>query len=109
MVLYHNQLLCFSVCLHNGTDLLQSQPSFRLDSHPYIYDRIIIMRKVWIYKRKNIKGWWVSWYESDACISCKETNNFLGYYIAHNLELPRINFIYLDNICIFTFFWEKVG
>ena len=21
------------------------------------------MRKVWIYKRKNIKGWWVGWYE----------------------------------------------
>ena len=23
-----------------------------------------IMKKVWIYKRKGIKGWWVSWYES---------------------------------------------
>ena len=22
------------------------------------------MRKVWIYKRKSIKGWWVGWYES---------------------------------------------
>jgi hypothetical protein len=22
------------------------------------------MRKVWIYKRKNIKAWWVGWYES---------------------------------------------
>jgi hypothetical protein len=22
------------------------------------------MRKVWIYKRKGIKGWWVGWYES---------------------------------------------
>ncbi len=22
------------------------------------------MRKIWIYKRKNIKGWWVGWYES---------------------------------------------
>jgi integrase len=22
------------------------------------------MRKVWIYKRKNIRGWWVGWYES---------------------------------------------
>ncbi len=22
------------------------------------------MKKVWIYKRKNIKGWWVGWYES---------------------------------------------
>jgi len=23
-----------------------------------------IMKKVWIYKRKNIKGWWLGWYES---------------------------------------------
>jgi len=23
-----------------------------------------IMKKVWVYKRKSIKGWWVSWYES---------------------------------------------
>ena len=22
------------------------------------------MRKVWIYKRKNIKGWWIGWYEA---------------------------------------------
>ena len=22
------------------------------------------MRKVWIYKRKEIKGWWIGWYES---------------------------------------------
>jgi hypothetical protein len=22
------------------------------------------MKKIWIYKRKRIKGWWVGWYES---------------------------------------------
>jgi len=22
------------------------------------------MRKVWIYKRTSIKGWWIGWYES---------------------------------------------
>ncbi|MGD8499820.1 MAG: hypothetical protein PVJ86_04190, partial [Phycisphaerales bacterium] len=22
------------------------------------------MKKVWVYKRTNIKGWWVGWYES---------------------------------------------
>jgi len=32
--------------------------------HPYIYDTIDIMKKVWIYKRKNINGWWTGWYES---------------------------------------------
>jgi len=23
-----------------------------------------IMKKTWIYKRKNVKGWWVGWYEN---------------------------------------------
>ena len=23
------------------------------------------MKKVWIYKRKDVKGWWIGWYESD--------------------------------------------
>jgi len=53
-----------AVCLHFVTDLHESRPSFPLDSHPYIYDRIDIMKKVWIYKRKNVKGCWVGWYES---------------------------------------------
>ena len=22
------------------------------------------MNKVWIYKRKGVKGWWIGWYES---------------------------------------------
>jgi len=44
--------------------LLNSQSPFLLDSHPYYYDTIDIMKKFWIYKRKNINGWWVGWYES---------------------------------------------
>jgi hypothetical protein len=24
-----------------------------------------IMRKIWTYRRKGVKGWWVGWYESD--------------------------------------------
>ena len=39
------------------------QPVFRLDSYPHLYDTISIMKKVWIYKRNKIKGWWVGWYE----------------------------------------------
>ena len=38
-------------------------PIFHLDLPPCIYDTIDIMRKVWIYKRRNIKGWWCGWYE----------------------------------------------
>ena len=26
-------------------------------------DRMEVMRKPWVYKRKNIKGWWCGWYE----------------------------------------------
>ncbi len=50
--------------LHFDTILCAARPSFSLDSYPYNYDRINTMRKVWIYKRKNIKGWWLGWYES---------------------------------------------
>jgi integrase len=35
-----------------------------LDSRPYYYDRMSTMKKVWVYKRTGIKGWWVGWYES---------------------------------------------
>ena len=35
-----------------------------LDSHPHNYDIMNDMKKVWIYKRNNIKGWWCGWYES---------------------------------------------
>jgi integrase len=40
-------------------------PFFSLDSSPQYFDRIDMMRKVWIYKRKGIKGWWAGWYESN--------------------------------------------
>ncbi len=25
---------------------------------------MIVMKKIWVYKRTGIKGWWVGWYES---------------------------------------------
>lgn len=57
-------ILTSFACLNFGTDLVESQVSFRLDLNPYNYDRMDIMKKVWIYKRNSIKGWWVGWYES---------------------------------------------
>ena len=24
-----------------------------------------VMRKPWVYRRKNVKGWWTGWYEGD--------------------------------------------
>ena len=44
--------------------MLQPNPSFPLDLHPHNYDIMNDMKKVWVYKRKDIKGWWISWYES---------------------------------------------
>lgn len=32
---------------------------------PRSADTMGIMRKPWIYKRKNLKGWWVGWYEGN--------------------------------------------
>jgi hypothetical protein len=39
-------------------------PHFSLDLNLQNYDRLDVMKKVWIYKRKNTKGWYVGWYES---------------------------------------------
>ena len=63
-LLYSTQIKYWCACLHYDTVLLSSKPLFSLDSHPHNYDRLGIMRKVWIYKRRSIKGWWVGWYES---------------------------------------------
>jgi hypothetical protein len=43
---------------------LNLAPLFSLICAPYNYDTIDIMKKVWVYKRKSIKVWWVGWYES---------------------------------------------
>jgi len=51
-------------CLHFDTTLSESPLSFCLDSAPHNYDRMGIMKKVWVYKRTGTKGWWVGWYES---------------------------------------------
>jgi len=46
-------------CLHSDTNFHTLRLGFRIDSHPYNYDRMDVMKKVWIYKRKGINGWWV--------------------------------------------------
>jgi integrase len=35
-----------------------------MTSHLKSADTIEIMKKPWIYKRKNVKGWWCGWYEN---------------------------------------------
>ena len=51
------------ICLQNVTILALSEGFFSLDSPPRNYDTLDIMKKAWTYKRKNVKGWWVGWYE----------------------------------------------
>ena len=51
-------------CLHFHTILYDFGPYSSLDSDHWNYDGLDVMKKVWIYKRKNTKGWWVGWYES---------------------------------------------
>ena len=51
-------------CLHFDTILTDIPLSFWLDSHSPSYDRLDVMKKIWVYKRTNTKGWWVGWYES---------------------------------------------
>ena len=51
-------------CLHFDTNLPLPHRSFSLDSNPHNYDAMNVMKKVWIYNRKCIKGWWVGWYEN---------------------------------------------
>ena len=58
---YCDSLVC---CLRSVSNFPDSTKFFVLDSCPQNYDTIDIMKRVWIYKRKCIKGWWVGWYES---------------------------------------------
>jgi hypothetical protein len=63
MLLCHVRFQNYFLCHHFGTDFPHCFPAFQLDLRPCIYDTIDIMKKVWVYKRKNIKGYWVGWYE----------------------------------------------
>ena len=64
MFLQRRQIRNRHACLHFVTVSPSFKPLFSLDSHPLNYDRLDSMKKVWIYKREKIKGWWVGWYES---------------------------------------------
>ena len=62
--LYATRVRNACACHHFDTTLPAPKPSFSLESRPQNYDRLNVMRKVWMYKRRGIKGWWVGWYES---------------------------------------------
>ena len=48
------------------------------------------MKKVWIYKRKNIKGWWVGWYESGNRKAKALPNKELAEHFKH-IKYTQLN------------------
>lgn len=63
------------------------------------------MRKVWIYKRENIKGWWVGWYE----ISKRKTKALPSKALAEHFR--RIKYAQLNSDVftgIVTIDWEQM-
>ena len=63
------------------------------------------MKKVWIYKRKNIKGWWVGWYESGK----RKTKALPSKALAEHFR--RIKYAQLNSDVftgILTIDWEQM-
>jgi len=48
------------------------------------------MRKVWVYKRKNINGWWVGWYESSKRKAKALPNKELAEHYRH-IKYTQLN------------------
>lgn len=53
-------------------------------------DTIDIMRKPWIYKRKNIKGWWVGWYQGGKRKAKALPNKSLAEHFWH-IKYTQLN------------------
>jgi len=48
------------------------------------------MRKPWVYKRKNIKGWWVGWYEGTKRKAKAFPNKGLAEHFCH-IKYTQLN------------------
>jgi hypothetical protein len=48
------------------------------------------MRKPWAYKRKNIKGWWVGWYEGQKRKSKALPSKSLAEHFCH-IKYTQLN------------------
>ena len=49
------------------------------------------MKKVWVYKRKNIKGYWVGWYESGKRKAKALPSKELAEHYKH-IKYTQLNF-----------------
>jgi hypothetical protein len=43
--------------------------------------------------------------QTDKSCLCEKTNDFLRYYVAHNLQLLMVGFIHLNNISVLVAPW----
>jgi integrase len=53
-------------------------------------DTIETMRKPWVYKRKNVKGWWTGWYESGKRKAKAFPNKSLAEHFRH-IKYTQLN------------------
>jgi hypothetical protein len=53
-------------------------------------DMMEVMRKPWVYKRKNIKGWWTGWYEGGKRKGKALPNKSLAEHFRH-IKYTQLN------------------
>ena len=92
-------------CLHFDTILTDFRLSFWLDSHSPSYDRLDVMKKIWVYKRTNTKGWWVGWYESGIRkTKALPTKALAEHY--RNIKYTQVNSdVFTGSVCVD---WEQM-
>jgi hypothetical protein len=63
------------------------------------------MRKPWVYKRKNIKGWWTGWYEGGKRKAKALPNKSLAEHYRH-MKYAQLNSDVFTSIVDFD--WQQM-
>jgi integrase len=63
------------------------------------------MRKPWVYKRKNIKGWWIGWYESGKRKAKAFPNKNLAEHFRH-IKYTQLNSDVFTSVVDFD--WDQI-
>ena len=68
-------------------------------------DTMEIMKKPWVYKRKNIKGWWIGWYESGKRKSKALPTKALAEHFRH-IKYAQLNSDVFTSVIDFD--WRQI-
>lgn len=68
-------------------------------------DMMETMKKPWVYKRKNIKGWWVGWYESSKRKAKAFPNKGLAEHFRH-IKYTQLNSDVFTSVVDFN--WQQM-